>query len=612
MIQDKISVNLGFGVQAAIKTWFHVDLNGREVPLRVCLRDLYTAVKWRLTCHRQSLYGNVGTMKQSPKAGRIGARFNLPLINSEVAFKPVETALLMPGSLSASSTRLNFLKKTALFLFWSLLFGLAFTQWPLYSENQNTKYLIGLAAGGRGYLHNDWLANTVDPLPVFTGLVYLTYRFLHQNLFYLYHGLLLGVYLYSLMGIACKVFDIGKTVAGYTFFSTFIIALHAGLLTPFSLPLMGTSVSWLLQSGVANQYLLNPVLQPSTFGVLLVLSIFLFLNEKPFWAAIAASTAALFHTTYLPSAGILVASYMLLLWWEKRSLAAPLTVGSIAFCAVLPVLLYNLLWLGPTSVDTWQRAQDLIVNFRIPHHSNPDLWLDRLAVVKLGLVLVGTLLVARSRLFWVMFLSLGAAVLLTCLQIVTNSNFLAFIAPWRISVFLVPLASVMIGAFVLSSVLKRWPLSAPRGEWLILSAVVLWMVLLVGKGVQAIQDSFETRRTSDAASLWRYGRETRQLGQTYLIPVYMAEFRLETGIPVVVTFKSHPYKDLEVIEWRSRIDAVNSFYANVSCPALREIVQRYRVTHVILERSQFFDGCSLIRNVHLDERFGVFEIVAEG
>ena len=56
------------------------------------------------------------------------------------------------------------LHRTLIFLFWSICFGIAFTQWPLYSENQNTKFLQGLATAGMGYLSNDWLANTIREL----------------------------------------------------------------------------------------------------------------------------------------------------------------------------------------------------------------------------------------------------------------------------------------------------------------------------------------------------------------------------------------------------------------------------------------------------------------
>ena len=52
-----------------------------------------------------------------------------------------------------------------------LIFGISYTQYPLYTSNQHTKFLQGLAKAGNGYLNKDWLANTLDPLPAFTFLV---------------------------------------------------------------------------------------------------------------------------------------------------------------------------------------------------------------------------------------------------------------------------------------------------------------------------------------------------------------------------------------------------------------------------------------------------------
>ena len=44
-----------------------------------------------------------------------------------------------------------------------LVFALSYQQWPLYSSNQNTYFLHGLADGGVGFLELDWLAQTADP-----------------------------------------------------------------------------------------------------------------------------------------------------------------------------------------------------------------------------------------------------------------------------------------------------------------------------------------------------------------------------------------------------------------------------------------------------------------
>jgi len=515
---------------------------------------------------------------------------------------------------SRSLTNRNAIR-IGLFVLWALAFGIAFTQWPLYSENQNTKFLHGLAAAGFGTLRTDWLANTIDPLPVFSGLVYVTYRFLHENVFHLYHALLLGVYLYSLGGIAAHIFPLDKTRVGRPIFFVILIALHASLLPPFSWPVLGTSLGWLLQSGVAGQYLLNPVLQPSTFGVLLILSIYLFLRDRPHWAAACAAVAAVFHSTYLPGAAVLTLAYVLLILWRERDLWLAVSVGGLALVLVLPVLLYNAIWLGPTNAELWRQAQDIIVNFRIPHHSIPDRWLGNTVTAKLGIVGLALIAVQRTRLFPIMLLALLVAVGLTLLQMRITVDTLAFIAPWRISVFLVPLSSAMLIAWGVSGALNR---CAPQveGHAAPIAAVIgLVLLLLVARGALAMRDSFAARQTDARAGLWHFVDTSKKPGAVYLVPSHMAEFRLATGAPVVVTFKSHPYKDIEVIAWQERLAAVNDFYAQPTCETLLHMAAAYGVTHVVLdaamEPEQLGAGCDGLRSVYRDDRFGVFRLTVQ-
>ena len=90
-----------------------------------------------------------------------------------------------------------------------------------------------------------------------------------------------------------------------------MIVVHAaGLRFAFS-RFIGINWAYVLEDGVADQRMLGPVFQPSTFGVLLVLSVFLFLDRKPLFAGLCAALAAIVHPTYLLASGMLTASYML-------------------------------------------------------------------------------------------------------------------------------------------------------------------------------------------------------------------------------------------------------------------------------------------------------------
>ncbi|MEO7328221.1 MAG: hypothetical protein ABI193_06565, partial [Minicystis sp.] len=82
-----------------------------------------------------------------------------------------------------------------------VVFDLAYEKWPLYSSNENTYLLHGLALTGRGFLRDDWLAHTADATPVFSALAALTARVLPERAFVFEHALLAGVYTYALTSI---------------------------------------------------------------------------------------------------------------------------------------------------------------------------------------------------------------------------------------------------------------------------------------------------------------------------------------------------------------------------------------------------------------------------
>ncbi len=252
-----------------------------------------------------------------------------------------------------SNRSLKLLQSLVLWGLATLAFGAAYTQSILYEGNQNTKFLHGLA-GYIGYLKGDWLARTIDPLPAFTYLIKLTYP-ISQNLFYVYYILLMGVYLYSILGIVFHLFRIDKFSARLYIFAILLI-LHSRWFLVTTLNQRGIDLEF-LHSGVAGQYLLGLEFQNSAFGVFLLLSMLLFLRRKFFWSIIALSVANVLHSAYLFSAGLITLAYLLMLWWEKlqaeraaqgfqlpgliRTAIQPFLLGLLALVFVIPVLAYN-------------------------------------------------------------------------------------------------------------------------------------------------------------------------------------------------------------------------------------------------------------------------------
>jgi hypothetical protein len=176
----------------------------------------------------------------------------------------------------------------------SVVFAVSYTQAPLYSSNQQTYFLHGLARGGFGLLSHDWMANTVDPFPLFSLLVELTYSHLPTFVFYLYYAVILGIFIVSVMGIVSKVFGTDSSREEYLTQYTVITGLFSACFALASWGLLGINLSEMFQMGIARQYILGSVFQPSAFGVFLIVSIYAFLCDRPFLAVFLLSIAG-FH-----------------------------------------------------------------------------------------------------------------------------------------------------------------------------------------------------------------------------------------------------------------------------------------------------------------------------
>lgn len=509
------------------------------------------------------------------------------------------------------------------------IFAIAYTQSPLYEGNQNTKFLHGLSQAGRGYLGADWLANTVDPLPVFSFLIYVT-ALVDENLFYLYYAIILGIYVFSIMGIMSAVYKERWTLTRQVAFFALFLVVHAR----WSIVRIEKKYDFnieFLHSGVAGQYLLGIEFQNSVFGVLLLLSIFAFLKRKYYLAAVLVGLTALFHSAYIISGALITIAYLLILFWDNlqadqasgqskmrmymHAARQPFLLGLLTMLMVLPALLYNQISLSATTPEASQKALDIIVHQRIPHHAVPAAFWNTTANIQMAVIAVGLILAFRQRRLFIIMLSLfTGGLLVSLLQIFTASNSLALMAPWRVSVLLVPLSTALIIAFILSIFLDRLHLDNPKFLMLFLP-LALYVVLINVSGGISLQDMYGSgRRERRLVQMMDYVKENKQPGELYLIPPtdnYFDDFRLYTGAPVFINWKSHPYKDVEVLEWYDRILRADSFYSSggaVKCAQLKELVDEYGITQVVFKSKEIPLACDFATETVRIENFVIYSI----
>jgi len=491
------------------------------------------------------------------------------------------------------------------------LFALGLTIFPLYHGDQLVYFLAGLAQAGYGNLDQDWAANAAILYPVFTLLVRYTHLLLGAGWNYVYLLVFMGVYVWFLAAIPSRLFGVARLGTVFLAACAVLILLHTHA---FDRALAATG--WLrgidFWNGVAGQYLIHPEFVPSTFGVLLLPAIYLFLRGNGRWAAATVAAAATFHPAVTLVGGALVASFMLVLYRRGERREA-LAVGGVALLLVLPAVIWSALLMQPTDPALYQQAREIFRFVRTPDSQNPAQWLELSTLVKLALVAAALWLVARTELFVVMLVPFLIGTVLTVVQIATDSADLALLVPWRVMALLVPLSAAIVIFRGAQYALQRWPRPAMGS----LAVILPLLGLAVYLGATETITRFESGPSNNPLQeMFAYVSEHKQRGDIYLLPVRrefgrLEHFRLATGAAQFVDFKAFPTRDVDIVEWETRMKLAELFYgANKrdGPRALAYLVARYGVTHVLFDRDHPMEPAGILEPLHRNKKLILFKV----
>ncbi|MBI1286894.1 MAG: hypothetical protein GC178_04880 [Flavobacteriales bacterium] len=360
---------------------------------------------------------------------------------------------------------MEFLKnnRLVLHLMMGILLTIIYPMQELFSGNQNIYFLWGMADLLPNAFTADPLLQSSDPYPLFSWLISIfPVAFLDVWTTILY-VLLNAIYSFSLFGIADQVANIYRHKSRLFSFTALFLFLHSSPIwgTYFNL-ISGLDLRWIWDSGIAEQGVLRGYLQPSVFGVFLLLS-FYFASRRNFTAAIlAVAPAAAIHANYLFLGGILTFIYLIQARFEKKSILA----SSVLLAAVLPYSIYlaNNFFLLEAELKT-AIEQAVLASFESNIHLNPSNWINPKFFVQLVALSLGTCSIWNTR-FRNLFLTiLGIAVVLTAIAYITENTTLISLNPWRFSILLIPVSV---------SVLLSKLISA--GTWNLLKSIVIPLI----------------------------------------------------------------------------------------------------------------------------------------
>ena len=517
-------------------------------------------------------------------------------------------------------------------LAFAALFALAHTQSPLFFSNQNQYLLHGLAHAGYGHLANDWLANTKDPTPVFSLLVRGAYGL--GGLFAIqmaYFALVMSYFV-----AMWKLISAFASIRILPFAAMFTVA-HAAMFRLLSVKLAGVDYPWYFQAGVAGQYLLGPGLQPSAFGVLLVMSLAAFVRGRPNLAAALAAGATIFHATYLLPAALLAGGYALALSREGRTRAAASVLG-VSLVVAAPLAIFVYLTFSDSGPKANHAAQGILANVRIPHHTRIDRWFDIIAGLQVAWIALGLVLLRGTRLFVPLLVAALGSLILTLVQALAKDDALSLLFPWRMSVVLVPVSTAAVAARLAALDRGAKANAILAGFLVILQAAGGIAIMALGIGYSANEAEAPllnfVRESATPADVYLIPARipplaTGSRGSTStsftppprpkpgsnLIPVDLQRFRLATGAAIFVDFKSVPYATNDVSEWHRRMGRVERWYEEKAWDRFetQEALKAEGITHIVLPRGSaydppvFDDGLELL---HMDDAYAVYRLKA--
>lgn len=487
-----------------------------------------------------------------------------------------------------------------------ILFALAYSQDALFSSNQNTKFISGLALAKYRDIAADWMAAATDPFPIFSTVLKWQYQWLG-----LYFGIHFSFFLiaavYGIAGVWLAKSMLGGTAQKKKIlwvFSVIWLLIHTVIIRNIFLDVF--------PEGLAGQDLLGPYYQPSVFGVLLLVAIALYSSRRLMPAAFCIVLASEFHPAYIVSS-ILVAVGLTVLPANKQYQIS-LQKRLFFLLPIAVILTAYALWIADrlTFGDPLLRnkAHQLLAEIRIPHHTNPFLWSYYRTTMFFAVGLAASWIGRKQLIGQLLFVLLVLVAMAIFVTLVSNNPTVAIVAPWRVSVFLAPISWIIV-----ITTLAKWSIEKVKKipEYFFKrfqKATIILMLLAGSIGIATLFLNYQQKKQQSYYGICRFLEVYHTSGNQYLVPLYQKSIRLEAGVPVYVTWKSHPTKDNEFLAWYKRIEIAAAIYEKpLQSAEASNLLKKNAITHIIWPKSKGnFPFSNIAQQAYADRYYSLWEI----
>ena len=473
------------------------------------------------------------------------------------------------------SEKLNFKNSTLAYIFLSLIFVLTIQIFDPFRGN--AAHLIhSIKYFDTNKLENDWIANQAHHLPVFVKFNYFLIKFFSSKIIYFVHGVLLALCALYLFLISKNLFPKLETRnLTIIWFAFFIILFHENSFF----------------SGVAGQSVIDIGYQPASFGILFFIGIYYFLMKKYFLCILLICLGASFHPTYVLHSGFLVLGILsyLILSKNYKNFFKILIIYSIL---ILPITLFIIINFLTIDKNLIALGQEILLD-RIPHHADIRYWLSYKDLF-FFVTYIYALYIVRNKDFFIFFIIFGTCpILLSLIQYFLNINSIALAFPWRSSVFITPISSVII----LSSWIEKIKLNIHKLK------IISFSLLLFTSTFFFIKSHFIKDLNGEFTKKLMLSKEIKNNFESIeriLIPTNLDYIRMYTGLPIFINWKHHAFRFDQLIEWRQRMDLTNEFYSNTNKETqllkLKEIQKIENISHILISKNKLKIECDNLIN----------------
>ena len=467
--------------------------------------------------------------------------------------------------------KINPKQNILIYIFLSLIFVLTIQIFDSYRGN--AAHLIhSIKYFDTNKLQEDWIANQTHHLPLFVHFNHLLIKFFSSEIIYFVHKFLLGLCALFLFFISKNLFPrLDTRNLSIIWFAFFIILFHENSFF----------------SGVAGQSIIDIGYQPASFGVLLLIGIYFFLVDKIFFCVLFICLGASFHPTYVLHSGFLIFGFLVSYVISKNYLFFLKTLF-VYIILILPITIFIIINFMMIDKDLTQIGQKIMFD-RIPHHANIHYWLSYKDVIFLLMYFVSLFLVRNNKRFFIFFIVFGfCSIFLSVFQYLSESKSLALAFPWRSSVIISPLSSVIILSFLIEKIKFKPKKLAIFSYFLIITTSTFFAYKAYF--VKDTKNYFKKKLILTDDIKKNYDSIER-----LLIPTKLDFVRMYSGIPIFVDWKHPAFRYDQIIIWKKRLDLADDFYRSSSFEEQNERLNKIRkiefISHVIIKKDKNYKNC---------------------